>query len=50
MAATPGGGGKGSTPRRKRYGQHFLTDPRILARIAGASGAAPGKTVVEIGP
>jgi 16S rRNA (adenine1518-N6/adenine1519-N6)-dimethyltransferase len=35
---------------RKRYGQHFLTDPRILARIAVATEAGPGATVVEIGP
>ena len=37
-------------PRRKRYGQHFLTDPRILARIATALEATRGDTVVEIGP
>ncbi|MEO8225865.1 MAG: 16S rRNA (adenine(1518)-N(6)/adenine(1519)-N(6))-dimethyltransferase RsmA [Gemmatimonadota bacterium] len=35
---------------KRRLGQHFLTDPRILARIADATGAAPGDTVVEIGP
>jgi len=35
---------------RKRFGQHFLTDPRILDRIADAVGIAPGDTVVEIGP
>ncbi len=35
---------------RKRYGQHFLTDPRILGRIADAVGISPGDTVVEIGP
>ncbi len=38
-------------PRAKRrLGQHFLTDPRILARIADALGAGPGDTVLEIGP
>jgi len=37
-------------PPRKRYGQHFLTDPRILARIADAVGIEAGDTVVEIGP
>ena len=38
-------------PRTKRrLGQHFLTDPRILARIAAATGAGPGDTVLEIGP
>ena len=35
---------------RKRLGQHFLTDPRILARIAAALGAEASDTVVEIGP
>jgi 16S rRNA (adenine1518-N6/adenine1519-N6)-dimethyltransferase len=35
---------------RKRFGQHFLTDPGILSRIAAALGIAPGDTVVEIGP
>ena len=38
-------------PRAKRrLGQHFLTDPTILARIAAATGAGPGDTVLEIGP
>jgi len=35
---------------RKRYGQHFLTDPRILARIADALQLTGAETVVEIGP
>lgn len=35
---------------RKRLGQHFLTDPRILARIADAAELTPEDTVVEIGP
>jgi 16S rRNA (adenine1518-N6/adenine1519-N6)-dimethyltransferase len=35
---------------RKRYGQHFLTDPRILARIAEALQLTGSETVVEIGP
>ena len=35
---------------RKRLGQHFLTDPRILARIADALELTGGETVVEIGP
>lgn len=34
----------------KRFGQHFLTDPNILARIAAAPGALAGRTVIEIGP
>jgi 16S rRNA (adenine1518-N6/adenine1519-N6)-dimethyltransferase len=38
-------------PRAKRrLGQHFLADPRILARIADALGAGPADTVLEIGP
>jgi 16S rRNA (adenine1518-N6/adenine1519-N6)-dimethyltransferase len=38
-------------PRAKRrLGQHFLADPRILARIADALGASPTDTVLEIGP
>lgn len=38
-------------PRAKRrLGQHFLTDPKILARIADALEAGPGDTVLEIGP
>ena len=35
---------------RKALGQHFLTDPRILGRIADALDAGAGDTVVEIGP
>jgi 16S rRNA (adenine1518-N6/adenine1519-N6)-dimethyltransferase len=34
---------------RKSLGQHFLTDPRILERIAAALDPAPGDLVVEIG-
>jgi 16S rRNA (adenine1518-N6/adenine1519-N6)-dimethyltransferase len=38
-------------PRAKRrLGQHFLTDPRILARIADALQARPSDTILEIGP
>ncbi|HJR51985.1 MAG TPA: 16S rRNA (adenine(1518)-N(6)/adenine(1519)-N(6))-dimethyltransferase RsmA [Gemmatimonadales bacterium] len=38
-------------PRAKRrLGQHFLTDPRILQRIADALGASAADTVLEIGP
>lgn len=35
---------------RRRFGQHFLSDPRLLARIADAVGATRADTVVEIGP
>ena len=34
---------------RKSLGQHFLTDPRILDRIADALDPAPGDLVIEIG-
>jgi 16S rRNA (adenine1518-N6/adenine1519-N6)-dimethyltransferase len=37
-------------PVRKSLGQHFLTDPRILARIADAVALRSDETVVEIGP
>jgi 16S rRNA (adenine1518-N6/adenine1519-N6)-dimethyltransferase len=38
-------------PRAKRrLGQHFLSDPRILERIADALGASERDTVLEIGP
>jgi 16S rRNA (adenine1518-N6/adenine1519-N6)-dimethyltransferase len=37
-------------PRAKRrLGQHFLSDPRLLARIADALAPGPGDTVLEIG-
>ena len=39
----------GSRPKR-RLGQHFLNDPRLLARIADVTGAGAGDTVLEIGP
>jgi 16S rRNA (adenine1518-N6/adenine1519-N6)-dimethyltransferase len=35
---------------KRRLGQHFLADPRILARIADALGAGSTDTVLEIGP
>ena len=37
-------------PTRKSLGQHFLTDRRILGRIADALKLAGGETVLEIGP
>jgi 16S rRNA (adenine1518-N6/adenine1519-N6)-dimethyltransferase len=36
-------------PVRKSLGQHFLSDPRILSRIADALGPVHDTTVVEIG-
>jgi 16S rRNA (adenine1518-N6/adenine1519-N6)-dimethyltransferase len=35
---------------RKRFGQHFLHDRQVLARIADAVAPAPGEHVLEIGP
>jgi 16S rRNA (adenine1518-N6/adenine1519-N6)-dimethyltransferase len=35
---------------KRRLGQHFLSDPRILARIADALEAGREDTVLEIGP
>jgi 16S rRNA (adenine1518-N6/adenine1519-N6)-dimethyltransferase len=35
---------------KRRLGQHFLADPRLLARIADALEAGPEDTVLEIGP
>ena len=34
----------------RRLGQHFLSDPNILARIVDALDCVPGETVIEIGP
>lgn len=63
MASLSRGGPIGSTstslserrvhppPRaKKRFGQHFLSDPAILSRIAAAAELDDGTTVVEIGP
>jgi 16S rRNA (adenine1518-N6/adenine1519-N6)-dimethyltransferase len=35
---------------RKRFGQHFLHDPRVLARIVDAVSPSPADFLVEIGP
>ncbi len=35
---------------RKRFGQHFLHDPGVLARIVAAIAPTPGDLLVEIGP
>lgn len=37
-------------PARKRFGQHFLAAPDIVARIVQAAGLRPGDRVLEIGP
>jgi 16S rRNA (adenine1518-N6/adenine1519-N6)-dimethyltransferase len=35
---------------RKRFGQHFLTEPEFIEKIVSAVAPAPGETIVEIGP
>ncbi len=35
---------------RKRFGQNFLHDPRVIARIVDAIAPQPGERVLEIGP
>ncbi len=35
---------------RKRFGQHFLSDPHYVARIIDAIDPRPGDNLVEIGP
>ncbi|MGH7664403.1 MAG: 16S rRNA (adenine(1518)-N(6)/adenine(1519)-N(6))-dimethyltransferase RsmA, partial [Gemmatimonadaceae bacterium] len=42
--------GPGHPRQRKRFGQHFLTDPSALGRIAGALELTGSETVIEIGP
>ena len=44
------GNGRAFPPVRKSLGQHFLSDPRILARIADALDLRSDETVIEIGP
>ena len=44
------GNGRAFPPVRKSLGQHFLSDPRILARIADALDPRSDETVIEIGP
>jgi 16S rRNA (adenine1518-N6/adenine1519-N6)-dimethyltransferase len=43
--------GKGRPPRpRRRFGQHFLTDPRVIERIVAVIRPVAGQHLVEIGP
>jgi 16S rRNA (adenine1518-N6/adenine1519-N6)-dimethyltransferase len=41
---------RGHPPVLKRYGQHFLSDKRILGAIVDALGPSRNDTVVEVGP
>jgi 16S rRNA (adenine1518-N6/adenine1519-N6)-dimethyltransferase len=47
MPASPG---TRHPPRRRRFGQHFLHDPAVIARIVAALGPRAGEHLVEIGP
>jgi 16S rRNA (adenine1518-N6/adenine1519-N6)-dimethyltransferase len=49
-ADTPRRASRGFPPTRKSLGQHFLTDRRILGRIADALELSGDETLVEIGP
>lgn len=35
---------------KKHFGQHFLRDPSVIARIVSAIAPKPGEAIVEIGP
>ena len=50
MTVPKKGNARAFPPVRKSLGQHFLSDPRILARIADALALTSDETVVEIGP
>jgi 16S rRNA (adenine1518-N6/adenine1519-N6)-dimethyltransferase len=49
VARTPGGRGR-HPPALKKFGQHFLSDAKILTSIVDALAPTPADTVVEIGP
>jgi 16S rRNA (adenine1518-N6/adenine1519-N6)-dimethyltransferase len=38
------------TPAKKRFGQNFLADERIIERIVGEVGPREDETIIEIGP
>src|SRR5688500_18229128 len=50
MSGSQKGNARAFPPVRKSLGQHFLSDPRILARIADTLALTSDETVVEIGP
>ena len=49
MARAPGGRGR-QPPVLKKFGQHFLSDNRILSAIVDALAPTASDTVVEVGP
>ena len=53
MSSAPGGrGGRAARrpPPLKRFGQHFLSDRKILTAIVDALAPTPADTVIEVGP
>ncbi len=50
MPRTPGGGRRRQPPVLKKFGQHFLTDIKILTAIVDALAPTSSDTVVEVGP
>ena len=48
MPRAPGGRGR-QPPVLKKFGQHFLTDQKILTAIVDALAPTPHDTVVEVG-
>lgn len=49
MPRTPSGRGR-QPPVLKKFGQHFLTDKKILTAIVDALAPMPADTVLEVGP
>ena len=49
MPRAPGGRGR-HPPVLKKFGQHFLSDQKILTAIVEALAPSPSDTVVEVGP
>ena len=49
MSRAPGGRGR-QPPVLKKFGQHFLSDPKILSAIVDALAPTPRDLVVEVGP
>jgi 16S rRNA (adenine1518-N6/adenine1519-N6)-dimethyltransferase len=49
MSRAPGGRGR-QPPVLKKFGQHFLSDPKILSAIVDALAPTPRDVVVEVGP
>lgn len=50
MSTSSSSAGARGPKAKKRFGQHFLSDPNILRRIVDAAELSPGDTVLEVGP